>query len=107
MNNAVLALDWLWGNILHLYRFIAQFYGLVSLHCPVRLDASCLSSGRSQQHSPAQGQLRFGCQHLDLAAVLRQAAQSRFLKAAMLLDHSEWVLNLGADVSLGSLNQLL
>ena len=32
--------------------------------------------------------------HIDLAVVLGQAAQPGFLKAELLLDHPEWVLNL-------------
>jgi hypothetical protein len=48
-----------------------------------------------------------GLSQLDLAAVLGQAAQPGFLKAELLLDHPKRMLNLGADVSFGSLDQIL
>jgi hypothetical protein len=41
------------------------------------------------------------CQHIDLAAVLGQATQPGLLKAELLLDHPERVLDLGADMCLG------
>ena len=45
--------------------------------------------------------------HINLASILGQASQSGLLKAELLFDHPEWVLNLGADVCLGSLDQIL
>ena len=47
------------------------------------------------------------CQHIDLAAVLGQATQSGLFKAELLLDHSERVLDLGADMCLGRFDQTL
>ena len=44
---------------------------------------------------------------MDLAEVLGQTTQPGFLKAELLLDHTEWMLNLGSDVSFASLNQIL
>jgi hypothetical protein len=44
---------------------------------------------------------------MDLAAVLGQVTQPGLLEAEMLLDHSERMLNLGADVSFGRLDQIL
>jgi hypothetical protein len=38
---------------------------------------------------------------MDLAAVLGQASQAGFLEAELLLDHPEWMLNLGANMGLG------
>ena len=46
-------------------------------------------------------------QHIDLAVILCQATQSGFFKAELLFDHPEWVLDLGADVCLCSLDQIL
>ena len=45
--------------------------------------------------------------HINLASILGQAAQSGLLKAKLLFDHPEWVLYLGADVCLCSLDQIL
>ena len=50
-------------------------------------------------------QIGQGCQHMDLAAVLGQATQPGLLKAELLLDHPERMLNLGADMSFGGLDQ--
>ena len=44
---------------------------------------------------------------MDLAAVLDQSTPLGFLKAELLLDHPEWMFDLGADVGLGSLDQIL
>lgn len=44
---------------------------------------------------------------MDLAAVLGQATQAGLLKAELLLDHPEGMLDLGADVSFGSFDQIL
>ena len=46
-------------------------------------------------------------QNVDLAAVLSQATQPGLLKAELLLDHPERMLNLGAHVSFGRLDQIL
>jgi hypothetical protein len=45
--------------------------------------------------------------HIDLAAIFGEAAQTGLLKAKLLLDHPERMLNLGADVSFGRLDQIL
>jgi len=48
------------------------------------------------------------CGHrINLAAVLVQTSQPGLLKAELLLDHSEWVFDFGADVGLGGLDQIL
>jgi len=60
-----------------------------------------------KQTSTGQKQIRQRCQHVELAAVLGQAAQPGFLKAKLLLEHPKRVLNLGAGVSLGGLDQAL
>jgi len=52
-------------------------------------------------------QIGEGCQYMDLAAVLGQATQPGLLEAELLLDHPKRMLNLGADVSFGSLDQIL
>jgi hypothetical protein len=44
---------------------------------------------------------------MDLAAVLDEATQPGLLEAKLLLDHPKRMLNLGADVSFGSLYQIL
>ena len=45
-------------------------------------------------------QIGEGCQYMDLAAVLGQATQPGLLKAELVFDHSERVLDLGADMGL-------
>ena len=45
--------------------------------------------------------------HIDLAAIFGETAQAGLLKAELLLDHPERMLNLGADVSFGCLDQIL
>ena len=60
-----------------------------------------------QQLSTRLKQVRQRCQDIDLAAVLGQATQPGLLEAELLLDHSERMLNLGADVSFGRLDQIL
>ena len=45
--------------------------------------------------------------HIDHATIFGEAAQAGFLKAELLLDHQERMLNLGADVSFGRLDQIL
>ena len=45
--------------------------------------------------------------HINLASILGQATQSGLFKAELLFDHPEWVLDLGADVCLCSLDQIL
>ncbi len=60
-----------------------------------------------QQLAPRHEQIREGSNHFDLAAVLGQAAQPGLLKTELLLDHSEGMLGLGADVSLGSCDPIL
>jgi len=52
-------------------------------------------------------QIRQCYQNMDLAAVLGQATQPGLLEAELLLDHPERMLNLGADMSFGSLDQIL
>ena len=52
-------------------------------------------------------QVRQRCHHIDLAAIFDEAAQAGLLKAELLLDHPERMLNLGADVSFGRLDQIL
>ena len=52
-------------------------------------------------------QIGQGCQHMDLAAVLGQATQPGLLEAELLLNHPKRVLDLGADVSFGRLDQIL
>ena len=52
-------------------------------------------------------QVRQRCHHIDLAAIFDEAAQAGRLKAELLLDHPERMLNLGADVSFGCLDQIL
>ena len=52
-------------------------------------------------------QLGNGCQYMDLAAVLGHAAEPGFLKAELLLDHPERMLNLCSDVSFASHDQIL
>ncbi len=71
------------------------------------LDTLFPCSSLGEQSSPDQEQIRQRCQHIDLAAVLGQAAHPGFLKAELLLDHPEWVFDLGADVGLGGLDQIL
>ena len=44
---------------------------------------------------------------MDRAAALDQSTQPVFLKAELLLDHPKRMLNLGADVIVGSLDQIL
>ena len=56
---------------------------------------------------PGKVQIHQCCQHMNLAAVLGQATQPGLLEAELLLDHPKRMLNLGADVSLGSLDQIL
>ena len=45
-------------------------------------------------------QVRHCRQNVDLAAVLGQATQPGLLKAELVFDHSERVLDLGADMGL-------
>jgi hypothetical protein len=45
--------------------------------------------------------------HINLAAVLGQTAQLGLLKAELLLDHSKWVFDFGANVGLGGHDQIL
>jgi len=54
-----------------------------------------------------QDQIRQRCQYIHLAAVLGYAVQSGFLKAKLLFDYPERMLNLGADVVLSGLDQVL
>ena len=64
-------------------------------------------SGCCEQLPSGLKQIRQRCQDLDLAAVLGQAAQPGLLKAKLLFDHAEGILNLGADVGLGRFDQIL
>jgi hypothetical protein len=45
--------------------------------------------------------------HVDLAAIFGEAAQASLLKSELLLEHPERLLNLGANVSFGRLDQIL
>jgi hypothetical protein len=56
---------------------------------------------------PSHEQVREGCQHIHLAAVIEHSAQAGLLKAELPLDHAEWMLTFGADVSLGGLDQII
>ena len=56
---------------------------------------------------PRHEQVRECCQHLHLAAVLEHAPQTGLLKAELLLDHSERMLHLGADMSFGCFDQII
>jgi hypothetical protein len=47
-----------------------------------------------EQLTPCQEQICQCGHHIDLAAVLGQTTQPGLLKAELLLDHPEWVLNL-------------
>ena len=47
------------------------------------------------------------CYHIYLVAVLGHPTQSGFLESELLFDHPERVFDLGADVCLGSLDQIL
>ncbi len=60
-----------------------------------------------QQPAPSKEQIRQCRQHIDLAPILGQAVQPGFLKAELLFDHSEWVLDFRADVGFGCLYQIL
>ena len=55
----------------------------------------------------SQEQVRQRCQHNDFAAVLGQATQTGFLEPELVFDHSERVLDLGADMCLGRFDQTL
>ena len=44
--------------------------------------------------STSEIQIGQRCHHIDLAVVLGQATQPGLLKAELLLDYPEWVLNL-------------
>lgn len=52
-------------------------------------------------------QVRQCLQYLDLAPVLSQAMQPILLRAELLLDHTEGMLALGADVGLSCFDQVL
>lgn len=52
-------------------------------------------------------QIRQRCQQIDLAAVLGQAPQLGLFKAELMLDHTEGMLDLGADMSFCRLDQIL
>jgi hypothetical protein len=54
-----------------------------------------------------QEQIRQRCQHIDFAAVLGQATQPGFLETELVFNHSERVLDLGADMCLGRFDQIL
>jgi len=45
--------------------------------------------------------------HIKFAAIFGEAAHASLLKAELMLDHPERMLNLGADVCPGSLDQIL
>jgi hypothetical protein len=45
----------------------------------------------AQQQMARHEQVREGCQHIHLAAVLKHAAQAGLLKAELPLDHAEWM----------------
>ena len=89
-------------------------FGLMFSHFGLLFDAESICSGTPtpcsdwcEQLPPGHEQIRQGCQHIDLAAVLGQATKSGLLKAELLFDHSERVLELGADVCLCRLDQIL
>jgi hypothetical protein len=44
-------------------------------------------------------QVREGCHHVHLAAVLQYAAQASLLEAELALYHAEWMLTFCTDVS--------
>ena len=56
---------------------------------------------------PGLEQIRQCCQHVDLAAILGNTTQPRLVKTELLLDHSKGMLNFGADVGFGGLNQIM
>jgi len=64
-------------------------------------------AGCCEQLPSGLKQVRQRCQDLALAAVLGQATQPGLLKAELLLDHAEGMLELGADVGFGCLDQIL